>query len=77
MFLVIADNSLKGKYKTRSIFDILGNIRFVIDAKGRIIAKKDFDIIRNIFHVASIDGGERWILDNAIGKVILTWDSRD
>jgi hypothetical protein len=77
MFLVIADNGSRGKYETRSIFDILGNIRSVINAKGRIVAKKDFDMIGNTLHVASMDGGERWILDNAIGKAILTCDSRD
>jgi RHS repeat-associated protein len=77
MFLVIADNGRKGKYETRSHFDILGNVRSVVDARGRTIMRYDYDMIGNRIHLASMDAGERWMLDNAVGKMILSWDSRD
>ena len=72
MFLVIADNGSRGKYETRSKFDIVGNVRSVIDAKGRIVVKNDFDMAGSLIHVASRDGGDRWMLGNAVGKAILT-----
>jgi len=77
MFLVIADNGHRGKYATRSNFDILGNVRSVVDAKCRAIIKYDYDMIGNCIHLAGMDAGERWILDNVTGKAILSWDSRD
>jgi RHS repeat-associated protein len=76
MFLVIADNGGKGKYETRSHFDILGKVRSVVDARGRTIMRYDYDMIGNRVHLASMDAGERWMLDNAVGKLILSWDSR-
>jgi RHS repeat-associated protein len=77
MVLSIADNGSRGKYETRSKLDILDNVRSVVDAKGRVAVKYDYDMIGNCIHVASMDGGSRWMLDNAVGKAILTWNSRD
>jgi hypothetical protein len=76
-FLSVTDNGPRGRYCTRSYFDILGNIRSVVDAKGRFIMKYDYDMLGNRIHLASMDSGERWMLDNAVGKLIISWDSRD
>jgi RHS repeat-associated protein len=71
-------------YPTRVIFDIEGNQREVIDAKidqvtqkGRIVIRYDYDMLGNLIHQTSMEAGERWILNDATGKPIRAWDSRN
>ncbi|MFX1562422.1 MAG: SpvB/TcaC N-terminal domain-containing protein, partial [Promethearchaeota archaeon] len=87
-FLTIADNGLDSngnerKYKTRVELDIQGNQREVTDAiidpislRGRVVAHYDYDMIGTPIHRASMEGGERWILNDVLGKPIRSWDSR-
>jgi RHS repeat-associated protein len=77
VFLTIADNGAAGKYETRVELDIEGNQRSVADAKHRKILTQDFDMLGTIIHSASVDAGERWILNNAAGKPSRLWESRD
>jgi RHS repeat-associated protein len=76
-FLTVADNGAAGKYETRVGLDIEGNQRSVTDAKNRKILTQDFDMLGTVIHSASVDAGERWMLNNAAGKPIRRWDSRD
>src|SRR5207253_703391 len=62
---------------TRFIFDIEGNQREVIDAKKRVVMRYDYDMLGNRIHQASMDAGERWMLNDVAGKPAYTWDSRD
>jgi RHS repeat-associated protein len=80
-FLTIADNGVDQngapqKYATRVVLDIEGNQREVIDAKNRIVMRYDYDMLSARIHQASMEAGERWMLNDATGKPIRAWDSR-
>jgi RHS repeat-associated protein len=89
-FLTIAQNrftrnglALEQSYPTRVELDIEGNQRQVRDAKtqngdplGRIVVRYDYDMLGNRIHQASMEAGERWMLNDVTAKLIRTWDSR-
>ena len=56
--------------------DIEGNQRSVTDARQRNVMTQDFDMLGTVIHSASVDAGERWMLNNAAGKPMRRWDSR-
>ncbi|MEJ2659732.1 MAG: SpvB/TcaC N-terminal domain-containing protein, partial [Desulfobacteraceae bacterium] len=90
-FLTIADNSVDegGQaqlYETRVMLDIEGNQREVIDAKGRVVMRYDYYMAGpdeneegagNLIHQASMEAGERWMLNDVTGNPIRAWDSRN
>ncbi len=67
---------IEEKYNTRVVFDIEDNQREVIDAKDRIVMRYNYDMLGSPIHQASMEAGERWMLNNVAGNPILTWDSR-
>lgn len=89
-FLTFADNGPDPAqpgahllYAGRVELDIQGNQRVVrdavnqnADALGRIVMQYDYDILGRRIHQASMEAGERWILNDVTGKPIRTWDSR-
>jgi RHS repeat-associated protein len=88
-FLTVAHN--KAKYSdtppatspveefhaTRIVLDIESNQREVIDAKDRVVMRYDYDMLGNRTHQASMEAGERWMLNDVAGKPLYAWDSRD
>ena len=58
------------------MIDIEGNQHEVIDAKERIVMRYDYDMLGSPIHQASMEAGERWMLNNVAGNPIRTWDSR-
>jgi RHS repeat-associated protein len=64
------------RFHTRVELDIEGNQRAVIDAKDRIVMRYDYDMLGNLVHQASMEAGERWMLDDVTGSPIRAWDSR-
>jgi RHS repeat-associated protein len=88
MFLTVAHNRFKPGnagstdppveefYATRVVFDIEGNQREVIDAKDRIVMRYDYDMLSAQIHQASMEAGERWMLNDVAGQPIRAWDSR-
>jgi RHS repeat-associated protein len=88
-FLTVAHNKFKrsnapatdppeeAHYATRIVFDIEGNQREVIDALDRIVMRYDYDMLGNRIHSASMEAGERWMLNDIAGKALYGWDSRD
>ena len=71
-------------YPTRVELDIEGNQQAARDAVvqngdalGRIIMLYDYDMLGNRIHQASMEAGERWMLNDVMGKPIRAWDSRD
>lgn len=76
MFLTVTDNGAAGKYSTRTVFDIQGNPLQVTDARGNAAMTTDFDLLKRPLHSKSDDAGERWTLQNVLGKPIRAWDSR-
>ena len=75
--LTIADNGSGQKFATRAVLDIEGNQREVIDAKDRSVMRYDYDLLGNHISQASMEAGHRWMLNDATGKPIRGWDSRD
>src|SRR5262249_20740667 len=87
-FLTIAHNRKESAgpdefYPTRVVLDIEGNQREVRDAivqagdsLGRIVMQYDYDMLGNRVHQASMEAGERWMLNDAAGKPLYAWDSR-
>jgi RHS repeat-associated protein len=82
-FLTIAHNkfvrsgaTLEEKYSTRTELDIEGNQLEVIDGNDRIVMRYDYDMLGTRIHQASMEAGERWMLDDVAGKSIYAWDSR-
>ncbi len=80
-FLTIADNGKDTngnpqKFRTRTVLDIEGNQREVIDAKDRIVMRYDYDILGTRIRQASMEAGERWMLNEVTGKPIRLWNSR-
>jgi RHS repeat-associated protein len=83
-FLTMAHNRVERngapveeRYATRVELDVEGNQRAVIDALDRIVMSYDYDMLGNQLHSASMEAGERWILNDVAGKPIRAWDSRD
>jgi RHS repeat-associated protein len=74
-FFTIADNRA-ARYETRVALDIEGNQREVTDAKGRVVMRYDYDILGNRVRQSSMEAGERWMLNDAVGKPLRAWDSR-
>jgi RHS repeat-associated protein len=62
---------------TRIVLDIEGSQREVIDAKDRVVMRYDYDMLGNRVHQASMEAGERWMLNDVAGKPLYAWDSRD
>jgi RHS repeat-associated protein len=80
-FLTIAHNRKRATgpdefYPTRVELDIEGNQREVIDAQDRVIMRYDYDLSSNRIHQASMEAGERWMLNDVTDKPIRAWDSR-
>jgi RHS repeat-associated protein len=81
-FLTIADNApdkdnQPQKYETHVEVDIQGNTRKITDALGRVVMHYDYDLLKNKLHQNSMDAGERWMLVDALGKPIRSWDCRN
>ena len=58
------------------MFDIEGNQREVIDAKDRVVARYEYDMLGNRIHQASMEAGQRWTLSDIASKPLYAWDSR-
>jgi RHS repeat-associated protein len=82
-FLAVAHNRFQKNganadefYATRIELDIEGNQLSITDALGRKVMRYDLDMLKNRIHQASMEAGERWMLNNVAGKAIRRWDSR-
>jgi RHS repeat-associated protein len=83
-FLTLAHNkfvrngaTVEEKYATRAELDIEGNQREVTDGNDRIVMRYDYNVLGTRVHQASIEAGERWMLNDMAGKPIYAWDSRN
>jgi RHS repeat-associated protein len=63
-------------FASRTELDIENNQRAVIDALGRVAMRYDYDMLSTRIRQSSFDAGTRWMLNNAVGKPLLAWDSR-
>ncbi|MCK1642487.1 VCBS repeat-containing protein [Bradyrhizobium sp. 157] len=70
-------------FATRVKLDIEGNQREVRDAieqagdlRGRIVMRYAYDMLSSRIYQLSMEAGARWMLNDAAGKAIRSWDSR-
>jgi len=64
------------KFSTRLTLDIEGNQRSVQDANGRVVMSYAYDMLGNRIQQASMEAGQRWMLNDVAGKPIRGWNSR-
>jgi RHS repeat-associated protein len=88
-FLTVAHNSFKYSdaaptdppveefSRTRVTFDIEGNQREVVDARDRIVIRYQYDLRQNRIAQFGMDNGQRWMLQDVLGKPLYAWDDRD
>ena len=81
-FLNIADNGNDSNgtarlYSTRTVLDIQGSQSEVIDTLGRTVMRYSYDMLRARIYLSSMEAGERWMLNDATGKPIRGWNSRN
>jgi YD repeat-containing protein len=82
-FLTVAHNRFERNdavteetYASRVILDIEGNEREIVDANGRVVMRYDFDMLGSRVHQASMEAGERWMLNDVAGQPAFAWNSR-
>jgi RHS repeat-associated protein len=80
-FLSVADNGrdeagVQQLYATRTVVDIEGNQRAVIDALGRTVMRYEYDMLGTRLSQHSMEAGRRWMLNDAVGKPLLMWNER-
>ncbi len=68
--------TVEERYATRVELDIEGNQREVKDAAERVVVRYDYDMLGNRIRQSSMEAGERWLLNDAAGKLIRAWDRR-
>ncbi|MEQ4720640.1 SpvB/TcaC N-terminal domain-containing protein [Nonomuraea sp. B19D2] len=56
--------------------DIEGNRRATVDALGRLVEVREFDLLSNAVRVAAMDGGDVTTLLDVAGNPVRTWDAR-
>lgn len=61
---------------TTSELDIEGNALSVTDARGSVVMSWKYDMLGHRVTQTSMDAGKRWMLNDALGKPVKTWDER-
>jgi RHS repeat-associated protein len=62
-------------HRMRFVLDVEGNRREVIDAENRVVMRYSYDMLGNRIHQASMEAGERWMLNDVAGNPLYAWDS--
>lgn len=62
---------------TRVVLDIEGNTSQVIDARDNIVMQYHYDMLGQHVHQHSMDAGNRWLLNDSMGKPTWAWDSKN
>ncbi len=82
-FLTIAENRFESDgeiveetYSSRVNLDIENNQRNILDARKRLVTCSDYNMLSTCVHLASMEGGKHWWLNDATGKPFYAWDSR-
>ena len=82
-FLTVAHNrfvrhnsTVDEYYASRVTLDIQGRQRAVSDGHNRLVMRYDYDLLGGRIHQASMEAGERWMLNDVSGKPMREWDSR-
>ncbi len=70
-------NGLDEFYHSLAILDIEGNLRTVIDARNNKVITYKYDLLGKGVYQDGMDSGKRWMVTNAVGEALRTWDERD
>lgn len=76
-FLAVVDNGSAGKLKTTTETNTEGNLCKITDARGNIVMQYKYDMLSAQLYHSSMDAGERWIVNDVIGKPLRAFDSRN
>ena len=63
-------------YTTLAVLDTESNLRKVIDAAGNTVMQYKYDMLGNMLYQNSMDAGERWMLNDCMGKPVHAWDAK-
>jgi len=55
---LLRDSGSDTKLATRSVFDVVGNVLEVVDARGHAAEKREYGLMQNALHVRSADAGD-------------------
>lgn len=61
--------------KTRTSFDIQGNVLSITDPRGIVAFTHQFDLAKRQLAVLSVDAGQSWLLPDALNATMLSWDA--
>ncbi|MEU4674539.1 hypothetical protein AB0F91_42935 [Amycolatopsis sp. NPDC023774] len=61
---------------TRTVLDVEGNQREIMDARGRLVMRHDVDMLATLVRRSSMEAGERHDLHDVAGQVVIGWASR-
>ena len=73
---VLDGNVVEQQHRTTVVWDIRGNQRSVLDGDDRVVMVYEYDLDGHRLHQSSVDSGEVWVLDDAAGRTIRSWDGR-
>ncbi|MDZ4810745.1 MAG: toxin TcdB middle/N-terminal domain-containing protein [Bacteroidota bacterium] len=76
-FSTIVFTTIEEFYTTTGVVDTEGNLRAVIDAAGNTVMQYKYDMLGNQLYQLSMDAGERWMLNDCMGKPLRAWDAKD
>jgi RHS repeat-associated protein len=63
-------------YTTTVHLDIEGNALGIVDHRGNTVTGYKYNLLGHRVYQKSMDAGERWVLNNAAGNPLRSWDSR-
>jgi RHS repeat-associated protein len=84
-FLVVSHNRFRRTdalaveeelHRARVAYDIEGNEREVRDDLDRVVMRYEYDMRATRIHIASMESGSRWVLNDVSGTMIRAWDAR-
>lgn len=64
-------------YFSQTELDIEGNMRSVTDDRGNTPIRHKYDMLGHMVYQQSMDGGQRWLLQNIAGDALRAWDERN
>lgn len=70
------EGSVVNGHWTTSELDMEGNALSVTDARGNVVMSWQYDMLGHRVAQTSMDAGKRWMLNNALGNPVKTWDER-
>lgn len=71
-----AEGEIGELYYTHSEMDIEGNALAVTDARNNVVMSWKYDMLGHRVYQKSMDAGQRWMFNNALGNPVKSWDER-